>query len=137
MIDSNPFIHVAFPKSDTVNAYIDELKTKAGIEIEVVEEEEVIVEPTAAEAASSSTDDLPQYESGEDYDKATTYKMEAADLKSSGDYANALSKYNLAIQAAPPSALLLANRGDTLYRLDRYSDAVTDCDSALEKNPDR
>merc|ERR1712038_2202388 len=93
-------------------------------------------EPTTSSQSPSSTSDIPQYESGEDYDKATAYKMEAADLKSVGDYTNALSKYNLAIQAAPPSALLLANRGDILYRLERYNDAVSDCNAALEKNPD-
>lgn len=62
--------------------------------------------------------------------------MEASDLKSAGDYASALEKYNLAIVSAPPSALLLANRADTLLRLNRFQDAVHDCDLALEKNPD-
>jgi tetratricopeptide (TPR) repeat protein len=87
--------------------------------------------------STSSSSDLPQYESGEDYDKATTYKMEAADLKSSGDYPASLEKYNLAITSAPPSALLLANRADVLFRLERFEDAVGDCDRALENNPDR
>jgi suppressor of tumorigenicity protein 13 len=77
------------------------------------------------------------YESGDDMDKATTYKMEASDLKGAGDYSSALEKYNLAITAAPPSALLLANRGDTLCRLGQYEASVRDCDAALEKNPDR
>ena len=89
---------------------------------------------------TSSSDDnhLPQYDpsNGEDFDQATTYKMEASDLKSSGDYPAALLKYNSAITSAPPSALLLANRADVLFRLQRYQDAVTDCNEALVKNPD-
>ena len=63
--------------------------------------------------------------------------MEAADLKSAGDYAGSLEKYNLAITAAPPSPLLLANRADVLFRLERFEDAVSDCDQALKQNPDR
>lgn len=67
---------------------------------------------------------------------ATSYKIEATDLKSNGDYAAALQKYTLAIQAAPPSALLVANRADCLYKLTRYNAAIQDCNIALEKNAD-
>ena len=70
-------------------------------------------------------------------DKATSYKMEATDLKNDGNYEAALEKYNLAVTTAPPSALLLANRGDVLLRLERYEASVRDCSAALEKNPDR
>jgi suppressor of tumorigenicity protein 13 len=78
----------------------------------------------------------PMYESGEDYDLATTYKMEATDLKSNGDYTGALEKYNLAVTSAPPSALLLANRADVLLKLEQYKYAVQDCNTALDLNPD-
>merc|ERR1740124_1359756 len=47
-----------------------------------------------------------------------------------------MDKYTLAIQAAAPSALLLANRADALLRLGRSGAAVRDCSCALEKNPD-
>jgi tetratricopeptide (TPR) repeat protein len=77
------------------------------------------------------------YESGDDMDLATTYKMEASDLKNAGDYSSALEKYNLAITTAPPSSLLLANRGDVLFRLGHFKASVKDCDAALEQNPDR
>ena len=93
-------------------------------------------EPIQQESTSSS-DVPPMYETGEDYDKATDYKMEAADLKSAGDYPAALEKYNLAITSAPPSALLLATRADTLFRLDRFDAAVVACNAALGENPDR
>ena len=101
-------------------------------------------EPIEAEKFEESTenddcgDDIfpPMYESGDDMDKATTYKMEAADLKSTGDYQAALEKYNLAITSAPPSAMLLANRGDILFRIGHFKASVRDCDAALEKNPD-
>lgn len=116
-----------------VQNYIDALKSELPPADTTPEEDEPIPEATAVE---TSNNDLPQYEEGEDYDKATSYKMEAADLKSSGNYDSALEKYNLAIISAPPSALLLANRADVLYRLKRFDDAVSDCDAALEKNPD-
>ena len=77
------------------------------------------------------------YESGDDIDQATSYKMEATDLKNDGNYEAALEKYNLAVTSAPPSALLLANRGDVLFRLGRFEASIRDCSAALEKNPDR
>jgi suppressor of tumorigenicity protein 13 len=76
------------------------------------------------------------YESGEDYDLASTFKIEAGDLKAEGRYEEALEKYTLAICAAPPSALLLANRGDTLFHLSRFQAAIKDCTVALDQNPD-
>ena len=100
--------------------------------------EEETIEETISEAETSIPIGLPpMYESGDDMDKATSYKMEATDLKNDGNYEAALEKYNLAITAAPPSALLLANRGDVLLRLGNYEASVRDCSAALEKNPDR
>jgi len=93
-------------------------------------------EPIQQESTSSS-DVPPMYETGDDYDKATAYKMEAADLKCAGDYPAALEKYNWAVTSAPPSALLLAKRADTLFMLNRFDDAVVDCNAALDENPDR
>jgi len=78
----------------------------------------------------------PMYESGDDMDLVTTYKMEASELKCAGDYAAAMEKYTLAIQAASPSSLLLANRADMLLKMGRNGAAVRDCSSALEQNPD-
>jgi suppressor of tumorigenicity protein 13 len=116
-----------------LTSYIDELKSK--ISNDGTEGEPDIFVPIVPAADESETLP-PMYESGDDMDKATTYKMEAADLKSSGDYQGALEKYNLAITSAPPSAMLLANRGDILVRLGQDEAAVRDCDAALEKNPD-
>lgn len=108
----------------------------------VVNEEKTTEEETTDEAAVEEEKEEeepypPMYESGDDMDQVGTYKMEASDFKSAGDYAAALDKYTLAIQAAPPSALLLANRADSLLRLGRSGAAVRDCSSALEQNPDR
>jgi len=77
---------------------------------------------------SNSTDD--------DFEKASALKMEGSDLKSAGDYEKAVEKYSAAIVAAPPSALLYANRADCLYRLERYNEAIRDCDEAVKLNPD-
>ena len=118
-----------------VQEYIDSLHSQ--LDMPTQPQAAAEEEPLPAEEPTNDSSELPQYSSGEDYDQATTYKMEASDLKSAGDYAGALEKYNLAITAAPPSALLMANRADALYRLERFEDAVGDCDLALEKNPDR
>ena len=73
-----------------LTSYIDELKSK--ISNDGTEEEPDIFVPIVSAADESETLP-PMYESGDDMDKATTYKMEAADLKSSGDYEGALEKY--------------------------------------------
>jgi len=114
---------------DIIKCYIAELQGVTPPEPE---------EPTEEATKNTNETHLPQYDpsNGEDFDQATSYKMEASDLKSAGDYPAALLKYNSAITTAPPSALLLANRADVLFRLERYQDAVTDCNEALLKNPD-
>jgi len=72
----------------------------------------------------------------EDYDAATNFKQQAADAKSSGDWPAALEFYNQAVTAAPPSALLYANRAMALTSEGHYKAAETDCRMALELNPD-
>ena len=44
--------------------------------------------------------------------------------------------YNKAVVAAPPSALLYANRAIALEKLGHYKAAESDCNLALESNPD-
>jgi len=80
---------------------------------------------------------LPLY-GGEnnDMDKAVQFKCEAADLKAAKKYSEAVEKYSMAIISAPPSALLYANRADSLFRLERYEHAILDCDEAIKLNPD-
>lgn len=72
----------------------------------------------------------------EDYDQASTYKQEAADFNSTGKLPEALDKYTQAILAAPPSALLYANRAIVLLKLQQPRAAIRDCDLALAQNPD-
>ena len=79
---------------------------------------------------------VPQYESGEDYENQSELKMKAADSKNAGNLEEALESYNGAVQAAPPSALLLSNRAIVLERLGHYKAAELDCKLALEQNPD-
>jgi suppressor of tumorigenicity protein 13 len=94
----------------------------------------------AAEAAPAEDDDgipfPPLYESGEDFDAAATAKQEAADCKGASDWQAAVDKYTEAILAAPPSALLLANRANALMQLNRPRAAERDCTIALKENPD-
>ena len=81
----------------------------------------------------------PMYDSsagGEDFDKASDYKQEAADQKASGNWEGALEQYTKAVLAAPPSALLYANRAMALLKLDRPKAAERDCNAALQENPD-
>jgi len=79
---------------------------------------------------------VPQYESGEDYEKQSDFKAKAADAKNSGNLDEALDSYNEAVLAAPPSALLYANRSIVLEKLGHYKAAEIDCKLALEQNPD-
>ncbi|KAL7505919.1 hypothetical protein ACHAWX_000632 [Stephanocyclus meneghinianus] len=74
--------------------------------------------------------------SHDDHDLAARAKAEASDLRSRGNYLEALDAFTRAVLAAEPSALLLANRAHVLFCLGRYAAAVRDCDAALDKNPD-
>jgi len=90
-------------------------------------------------AAEDMEDDgftVPQYVSGEDYEKQSDLKAKAADAKNSGNFEEALEHYNQAVLAAPPSALLYANRSIVLEKLGHYQAAEVDCKLALEQNPD-
>lgn len=82
----------------------------------------------------------PKYDASsgaEDYEAAGNYKQQASDAAAvEGDYAKALELYNQAVVAAPPSALLYANRAMILEKLGHYQEAVLDCTWALELNPD-
>lgn len=124
--------------TEIVKSYILQLNPAAGqTATDESEKEGEQQQPQKEEEPSSSpSGDLPQYEQGEDYEKATSHKMKAAELVSAGDYNGALTEYNSAIVSAPPSALLLANRANVLMHLERYQDAVRDCNQALETNPD-
>lgn len=81
-------------------------------------------------------DAVPQYESGEDYERASEMKAKATECKEGGQLDEALDYYNQAVLAAPPSALLYANRAVVLEKLGRYKAAEHDCKLALEQNPD-
>lgn len=138
--------------TDAVFAYIDKLKA-------IIDEKEAIIDEKDAEllAFKDSVDAAPAeanaepmeteetdddvdfpllYESGDDYEKAAEHKMKASDLKMEGKLDEALEEYTLAIQAAPPSALLYANRAMVLLELERYKAAEHDCNEALKENPD-
>ncbi|KAG7345749.1 expressed tetratricopeptide repeat protein [Nitzschia inconspicua] len=78
----------------------------------------------------------PQYSSGEDYEKQSDLKMKATDAKNDGKLEEALEFFNQAVQAAPPSALLYANRAMVLEQLQHYKAAERDCNKALASNPD-
>jgi suppressor of tumorigenicity protein 13 len=118
---------------DVVTSYINDLlsQLKGGStdepEIDVMEEDE---------ESSAEPPFPPLFESGEDYDKAGNLKQEAAELSAAGDWEGALEKYTGAVLAAPPSALLYANRATALLKLDRPRAAERDCNEALKENPD-
>ena len=79
---------------------------------------------------------VPQYLSGEDYDKQSDFRENAADAKNSGNFKDALKCYNEAVLSAPPSALLYVNRSTVLEKLGHYKAAEIDCEFALRKKPD-
>eukprot|EP00429_Kryptoperidinium_foliaceum_P019058 CAMPEP_0176029946 /NCGR_PEP_ID=MMETSP0120_2-20121206/14723_1 /TAXON_ID=160619 /ORGANISM="Kryptoperidinium foliaceum, Strain CCMP 1326" /LENGTH=336 /DNA_ID=CAMNT_0017363179 /DNA_START=147 /DNA_END=1154 /DNA_ORIENTATION=+ len=100
--------------------------------------------PAPAEGGSSSSGgsggvEHPKYDTAsgkEDFDAAADFKQQATEAKEQGDYAKALELYNQAVVAAPPSALLYANRGMCLEKLGHFEAAAQDCTYALEVNPD-
>ena len=63
--------------------------------------------------------------------------MSIQDESSDKDSAEAaLEKYNKAIESTDsPDAQLLANRANAFYRLEKYRDAIKDCEAAIEKDP--
>merc|ERR1712187_708547 len=71
-----------------------------------------------------------------DPDKAAQFKVNANKYRSNGNLILALDYYSKAIQAAPPSSLLLASRASVLFSLEKYRAAINDCNIALEKNCD-
>jgi len=116
--------------ADVVQSYIDDLEQQLGLD------QAPATEQDDAEPASDEAPFPPLYESGEDYDTAGNLKQEAADLKSAGDWQGALDKYTAAVLAAPPSALLYANRATCLLKLERPAAAERDGTVALKENPD-
>jgi len=98
--------------------------------------QEMEVEAEAEEEPSDEPPFPPVYESGDNFEKASEAKMQAADFKSDGKWEEALDKYTEAILEAEPSALLYANRAMALMELGRPRAAERDCTLALNQNPD-
>lgn len=124
---------------DVVLAYIDELQSELKAfqgSSTTTTEKDIPMDAADDEATNGEPPFPPLYQSGEDFDKAGDLKQEAAELVSNGDYEAALEKYTEAILAAPPSALLYANRATALLKLGRPKAAERDCDCALNENPD-
>jgi len=125
-------------ESQRVKDYIASLHAKIE-ELGGSGDETMGVEDDNATGETAEKDDgfsVPQYESGEDYETQSDFKAKAADAKNSGDLNEALEFYNEAVLAAPPSALLYANRAIVLEKLGHYKQAEIDCKFALEQNPD-
>uniref|UniRef100_A0A5B7A411 Putative Tetratricopeptide repeat (TPR)-like superfamily protein n=1 Tax=Davidia involucrata TaxID=16924 RepID=A0A5B7A411_DAVIN len=74
--------------------------------------------------------------------QASDAKLEGNKLFGDGQYEEALSNYELALQVAPdtPSSVEIrsichANRGTCFVKLGQYKDAIEQCSKALELNP--
>lgn len=65
---------------------------------------------------------------------AETLKAAANDKYKAGDYEGAVAAYGAAIEAAPTS-VLYTNRAAANFMLKRFSDAVADCEKAVELDP--
>ena len=123
---------------DDIEDHEEDVPMEEGVPMEEEEQEappDLVDTPIAAEEQDTSGFP-PLYESGDDMEQASEYKMRAADLKSQGKWEKALEKYTAAILAAPPSALLYANRAFCLSQLGQYAAAERDCDQALKENAD-
>jgi suppressor of tumorigenicity protein 13 len=119
-----------FPvNAEVLESYIGKLKTKIS---DLGGEDD---EPETADAEEK--DEFPPlYSSGDDTEQAGEYKQQAADKKSEGNWEEALDLYTKAVLAAPPSALLYANRAIILLKLSKHKAAERDCNAALALNPD-
>ena len=73
---------------------------------------------------------------GEDWDGAADLKEQAAASSAQGDFAGAVELLTRAMEAAGPSAMGLANRAAALLKAKRPLAALSDCDAALQINPD-
>ena len=90
------------------------------------------------DSTTAEDGDLPPLYSPptEDFDKAAEHKQNAADAKDAQNWDKAVEEYTAAILAAPPSALVYANRAYCLLQVGRAKAAERDCDAALKENPD-
>ncbi|XP_059637591.1 uncharacterized protein LOC132279587 [Cornus florida] len=73
--------------------------------------------------------------------QANDAKLEGNKLFADGQYEDALSKYELALQVTPdmPSSIEIrsichANRGTCFFKLGKYEDAIKECTKAIELN---
>jgi suppressor of tumorigenicity protein 13 len=133
---SRIFLQFLIPFSlltETIKSYISKLEAEL-FELKGEEDDEEMDE--AEEEEEDSADFPPLYSSGDDMEKAGQLKMEAGDLKAESKWQEALEKYTEAVLAAPPSALLYANRATVLLKLEQYRAAERDCTEALKINPD-
>jgi suppressor of tumorigenicity protein 13 len=139
------FTPPVFPHAEAVEAFIEDLKSQIykGTEDDEDDYDDVDLPDAADKSAAAAADEEdaaidypPVYTSGEDYDKAGDEKQAASDCKDSGDWEGALRHYTEAVLAAPPSALLYANRAHALAQLGKLKEAERDCNLALQENPD-
>ena len=126
------------PSLERIKSYIQSLQTKIQELGGTFEDDYVHVDPTESMMQEEEDDDdddnkdtdtfeVPQYSTGEDYEKQSELKQKATDAKNDGHYEESLSFFNEAVQAAPPSALLYANRAMVLEKLGHYKAAENDC----------
>jgi suppressor of tumorigenicity protein 13 len=127
----------------TITDYIEKLQSKItslGGALDDMDKKDDVPMEDAPDLVDTTVEDTsgfpPLYKRGDDTEQARTYKMQAVDFKSEGKWEEALKKYTAAILAAPPSALLYANRAYCLFKLGRHAAAERDCDEALKDNPD-
>lgn len=71
-----------------------------------------------------------------DWDAAGAAKEKASEAKSNGNFEEAVAHFTEAMTVGQVSAMTLANRADCLLKLKRPCAAISDCNAALDLNPD-
>jgi len=66
---------------------------------------------------------------------AESYKAEGNEAYKQQNYTEAVALYSKAIAANPDSAVYYGNRAAAYLMLDKYADALKDCESALSRDP--
>ncbi|GMY35535.1 tetratricopeptide repeat protein 1 isoform X2 [Fagus crenata] len=105
-----------------------------------LQQEDQISAPQPEPDSSSQNDDVLEQEKA--LEQANDAKLEGNKLFGDGQFEEALSQYELALQVAPemPSSVELrsichANRAVCFMKLGKYEETIKECTKALELNP--
>jgi len=87
-------------------------------------------------ASSSSSSAAAAAPTADDKARAEAFKAEGNGHHKAGQYGSAIDAYSKAIAADPSNPAYYSNRGAARMMINRFEDAISDCDKAIELKPD-